>query len=64
MGFFALRTSAWPGEFLAVGKNIAATDAPGRNYDTLLATGCDRTADMSKMVIDILLHDRKGLGNL
>ena len=41
MGILALRASAGPGEFPAVGKNIAAANTPGRNNDTFLAMGYD-----------------------
>lgn len=64
MGLFALRAAAGPGEFLAVGKSIAAADTSGRNYNTFLAMAFDGPTDMGKMVIYFLLHDRQGLRNL
>jgi len=61
MGPLAMRTPAGPGEAFPFFEDVTAVEAACRVYDKSLPLRCQRSPDMGKMLIDLLLSDAQFL---
>ena len=59
---FALGTPTWSGESLPVVKHVSAGETPECKHDEGVSVYRDRTSNVRKMIVDLLLTDSQGLG--